>query len=245
MTIDYSSYDEYSWEWSAWHLIRHHDMDVPKGSRSTFEELYKGEKFALMANKAWNDLRASGVDWEISDQVKLLATKQHDYGHRNIEMFGIDGVRVRLWDKVARFENLASRELVNHESVEDTLKDIIGYVVLYFMVRNGTFSYTLATLFDGDVITLTSDEPVTITLPDSEHVPVGLQVTLTEVPEEPSGPGEDEEWVKPTYGQDTEVNMVDLASIIPTETNLIKAASPPPPDLKNDIPKEWKLSQTF
>jgi hypothetical protein len=52
---------------------------------------------------------------------------------------------VRLWDKVARYENLTGQEGDEmHESISDTLADIIGYVIIYFRVRSGGFSYPLA-----------------------------------------------------------------------------------------------------
>jgi hypothetical protein len=74
----------------------------------------------------------------------LLASKQHDYGHENINRFGAQGVRVRLWDKISRHENLHGRGFTSmNESIQDTLKDMIGYATIYMMVKNGTFSFPL------------------------------------------------------------------------------------------------------
>jgi hypothetical protein len=73
-----------------------------------------------------------------------MAGKQHDYGHGNIAKFGQMGVLVRLWDKIARYNNLVRRnaDAVN-ESLQDTLIDMIGYVVIYQMLALGTFMFPL------------------------------------------------------------------------------------------------------
>lgn len=60
--------------------------------------------------------------------VDLLMAKRADYGTANIAITGLYGVAVRLQDKVARLLNLlASGQEPNHESVEDTFRDIVGY----------------------------------------------------------------------------------------------------------------------
>ncbi len=77
--------------------------------------------------------------------VSLLASKQHDYGHSNIERYGEQGVKIRVSDKVCRLRNLLDKDAdAANESIEDTWLDIIGYSVIAIMLANGTFSLPLA-----------------------------------------------------------------------------------------------------
>lgn len=77
--------------------------------------------------------------------VEFLAGKQHDYGPNNIMKFGIQGLRVRMWDKIARIQNLRSRNVgAQNESLVDSFVDLMGYCVLAVMIENGTFSTPLA-----------------------------------------------------------------------------------------------------
>lgn len=77
----------------------------------------------------------------------LLCRKQHDYGHGNIENFGLVGVAVRLCDKIARAKNLRKRggSVVKDETVIDTYEDIVGYATIAIMLRDGTFTLELDT----------------------------------------------------------------------------------------------------
>jgi hypothetical protein len=73
--------------------------------------------------------------------VELIASKQHDYGPTNITRFGVQGLLVRLHDKVARLENLSKRRdtSAKNESVFDTLNDIVGYCLIGVMLLRGQF----------------------------------------------------------------------------------------------------------
>ena len=74
--------------------------------------------------------------------LELLIAKQHDYGHMNIQRFGIEGIIVRMHDKIARLENLSMRsydmgdEALN-ESTEDTIIDLVGYCIIACMYSFG------------------------------------------------------------------------------------------------------------
>ncbi len=100
--------------------------------------------FDTMAAEAINDLRYQGV-WDTADMIKLLCRKQHDYGHGNINKFGMAGIIVRLSDKVERLKNLRSRGLTPEikESEVDTLLDIVGYCVIGHMWNEGSFQSEL------------------------------------------------------------------------------------------------------
>ncbi len=85
-----------------------------------------------------------GEPWKYGYVVQTLASKQHDYGTRNIERFGIPGIKVRLSDKAARFRNLRRRGgNARNETVEDTLFDMLGYCIVALMVLRGTFTLPL------------------------------------------------------------------------------------------------------
>jgi hypothetical protein len=75
--------------------------------------------------------------------VSTLCKKQHDYGHGNINRFGIYGVIVRLSDKIERLENLNKIETPHNESKHDTLLDIVGYCVIALMLMDDTFNLDL------------------------------------------------------------------------------------------------------
>lgn len=69
---------------------------------------------------------------KITDEVtEILLKKNQDYGGASFDL-GLNGNMVHLWDKVSRFRSLIGRDKKepNFESLEDTLKDIIGYAVI-------------------------------------------------------------------------------------------------------------------
>lgn len=148
--MSWTDYDENSWEYQAGKALVTMKCDGPfKAIKASFADLYEADQFDALARKAMaaiNTTPQQGGAWTIDDQVELLARKQHDYGHANIDKFGSAGVRVRLWDKIARLANLGSRiATAKNESYNDTLVDIVGYCTIYAMVKNGTFSFPLST----------------------------------------------------------------------------------------------------
>lgn len=69
---------------------------------------------------------------KITDDVTaILLKKNQDYGGASFDL-GLNGNMVHLWDKVNRFRSLLSKDSKNpnFESIEDTLKDIIGYAII-------------------------------------------------------------------------------------------------------------------
>lgn len=103
------------------------------------------KSFDIMSAEAINDLRDQEV-WDSASMVKLLCSKQHDYGHGNINKFGMAGIIVRLSDKVERLKNLRTRGLTPEikESEIDTLLDIVGYCVIGHMWNEGSFQEELS-----------------------------------------------------------------------------------------------------
>ena len=62
--------------------------------------------------------------------AELLARKNQDYHGASFDL-GLNGNMVHLWDKVVRYRNMVENKTApNFESIEDTLKDIIGYAVI-------------------------------------------------------------------------------------------------------------------
>lgn len=70
----------------------------------------------------------------LDDIQSILEKKNQDYGdsfHDTFVEFGITASVIRLNDKTKRLKTLIKNSSKpNYESIEDTLKDIIGYAVL-------------------------------------------------------------------------------------------------------------------
>lgn len=75
------------------------------------------------------------IMFELGD---LLCSKHQDYGPKNISMSPggpINGLRVRMHDKLARINNLVdSGKDAKFESLEDSFKDLANYAVIGLMV---------------------------------------------------------------------------------------------------------------
>ena len=76
---------------------------------------------------------------ETFDELKQLLIKKHlDYGPKNIsESPGgpINGLRVRMHDKLARINNLTDKGTApQYESLEDSFKDMANYSIIALLV---------------------------------------------------------------------------------------------------------------
>jgi hypothetical protein len=94
------------------------------------------------ADPAMNQFVADS--WDIIDELgNLLISKQRDYGPGNINnAYGgpINGLMVRMGDKFERLKNLlASGHTPEHESIEDSFKDLANYCIIAMMVTRGTW----------------------------------------------------------------------------------------------------------
>jgi hypothetical protein len=67
----------------------------------------------------------SDIDTITKELTAILLKKQQDYGPLNIALAPggpMNGLRVRMYDKLARLNNLADKDdTPNYESIEDTL----------------------------------------------------------------------------------------------------------------------------
>jgi hypothetical protein len=75
--------------------------------------------------------------------LDLLLSKHKDYGPKNIADApggAINGLRVRMHDKLARINNLydSIRDMApEHESFEDSFKDMANYAIIGLLVLRG------------------------------------------------------------------------------------------------------------
>ena len=77
--------------------------------------------------------------WTILDSAgNLLIRKHHDYGPKNIAHSpggALNGLRVRMWDKVARINNLLDSNVSpSNESLRDSFLDLLNYSAIAMMV---------------------------------------------------------------------------------------------------------------
>lgn len=82
--------------------------------------------------------------YDIQDELAdLLLSKHNDYGPKNISDApggALNGIRVRMHDKVARLNNLIdNNKKPKHESIRDTLVDIANYATIAMMVIDGVW----------------------------------------------------------------------------------------------------------
>lgn len=78
--------------------------------------------------------------------VELLVSKHKDYGPRNISDApggALNGLRVRMHDKLARINNIyeymedTKGFQPQHESLEDSFKDMANYAIIGLLVLRG------------------------------------------------------------------------------------------------------------
>jgi hypothetical protein len=82
--------------------------------------------------------------WRIMDQAgNLLVRKHHDYGPKNIAHSPggpLNGLRVRMWDKIARINNLLDSGVKpSNESLRDSYLDLLNYSAIAMMVLDGVW----------------------------------------------------------------------------------------------------------
>jgi len=82
--------------------------------------------------------------WAVMDAAgNLLISKHHDYGPLNIARSPggpINGLRVRMWDKIARINNLVDSNVKpSNESLRDSFMDLLNYSAIALMVLDGNW----------------------------------------------------------------------------------------------------------
>jgi hypothetical protein len=88
----------------------------------------------------------SDVDVILNELRSIMMKKQEDYGPLNIALApggAMNGLRVRMYDKLARLNNLADKAATpNFESIEDTLIDLANYAIIGLLVQRGQWEGT-------------------------------------------------------------------------------------------------------
>lgn len=78
------------------------------------------------------------TQWTYDEARSILLSKHNDYGPKNISMSPggpINGLRVRMHDKLARINNLVdSGANPEHESLRDSFLDMMNYSAIALMV---------------------------------------------------------------------------------------------------------------
>jgi hypothetical protein len=80
---------------------------------------------------------AYAIVYELLD---ILFKKHDDYGPMNIAGApggAMNGLRVRMYDKLARLSHLGDNDTPNYESIEDTLIDLANYAIIGLLVQRG------------------------------------------------------------------------------------------------------------
>ena len=77
----------------------------------------------------------------LGELCTIMVRKHADYGPMNISGApggAMNGLRVRMYDKLARLNNLADTgDTPNYESIEDTLIDLANYAIIGLLVQRG------------------------------------------------------------------------------------------------------------
>ena len=133
--------------WMGRELLRGHlDLFIESNFEkpNSWSSMPVSTSWSVVAADAILIARDRGLDFTVDSVQETLVRKQRDYGHENIRRFGLQGLLVRIHDKVARLENLvANGGTPNNESIEDTLLDIVGYSAIGIMWEKGEFMLDL------------------------------------------------------------------------------------------------------
>ena len=107
------------------------DTVVPQGRQSAKDNFNNSH----IKRELHLEVHLSNTIKELSD---LLLSKHKDYGPKNISQApggAINGLRVRMHDKLARINNLIdSGANPEHESLEDSFKDMANYAIIGLLV---------------------------------------------------------------------------------------------------------------
>jgi hypothetical protein len=104
----------------------------------------KGDQFPQGERTHDSSTQRPSLDFEdevriVYDELMSLLLKKHkDYGPKNIADApggALNGLRVRIHDKLARINNLVDTgEVPQYESLEDSFKDMANYAIIGLLV---------------------------------------------------------------------------------------------------------------
>ena len=118
------------------------DYPVSNGVRVTNRVGIEGRRTAESSFNDTSIARELHLEVHLSNTInelsELLLSKHKDYGPKNISQApggAINGLRVRMHDKLARINNLIdSGANPEHESLEDSFKDMANYAIIGLLV---------------------------------------------------------------------------------------------------------------
>jgi hypothetical protein len=107
------------------HLYTQLEFDIPEGMED-----------------GWNEFQfEQAAEHKYLMALEVLLQKHHDYGPKNIAQSpggAINGLRVRMWDKLARINNLYDTgQEAKNESLRDSFLDLANYAIIALMVLDG------------------------------------------------------------------------------------------------------------
>ena len=110
-------------------------------SLDRLQELY--DNVSTDAHKKVNDKFVEDM-WRVFDTAGTLLLRKHsDYGPLNVARSPggpLNGLRVRLWDKIARINNLLDNKVKpSNESLRDSFVDLLNYSAIAIMVLDKTW----------------------------------------------------------------------------------------------------------
>ena len=102
----------------------------------SLDELPKDLQSAIRTSP--NDEFNEAVQQKFQHAKAVLLQKHKDYGPKNISQSPggpLNGLRVRMWDKMARINNLIdSRAKPKNESLQDSFLDLANYAIIAMLV---------------------------------------------------------------------------------------------------------------
>jgi hypothetical protein len=93
---------------------------------------------SMIRNSNPNGAFEEAVQQKFQHAKSVLLSKHKDYGPTNISLSPggpLNGLRVRMWDKFARINNLIdSGATPEHESLKDSFLDMANYAIIAMLV---------------------------------------------------------------------------------------------------------------
>lgn len=114
------------------------------GTLEDIQNQYKLKQRSRQSSNSRVDDEFISNMWSVLDAAgNLLISKHHDYGPLNIARSPggpINGLRVRMWDKIARINNLVDSDVKpSNESLRDSFMDLLNYSAIAMMVLDGNW----------------------------------------------------------------------------------------------------------
>ena len=114
------------------------------GDDNSFDRLQEWNNYLQTNAGAKIDDKFIEDMWRVFDTAgTLLLRKHNDYGPLNVARSPggpLNGLRVRMWDKVARINNLLDNKVKpSNESLRDSFVDLLNYSAIAIMVLDRTW----------------------------------------------------------------------------------------------------------